>query len=275
MLESGPFAKHALIADLALDRIPSMTSNTEKTRQELLQALTDPKRSVRESAARALGEQGDSSGIEILIGAGCDPTRKPKARMKPILLLGELGDPRALAPLRALAEDESQWEVLRKLSRKAIEKIDAASPAPAPPEKPQDVPTKRVLRSYSQEGTRNDPSLADVEALVTGTSEWEAIELAAEDDQGVMAAQLILIVEPEHGVLARYGWGKFEDELIFVGDSVQEDEEEIETYDGGDEWIVPAHWFSPWEKVVPLVEAFLAAGEFDTGNGWAVLGVDG
>ena len=237
-------------------------------------SLGDTDKQLRQIAALALGRRGHRSAVEGLIDLISDVELASMKKYVPLGLLEKLEEPSAIERLRPVAADPSQPEKIRERCLKVIEKLESTlgtdSPAVDQPD-PETPSTVQILRS--QEKTIENPQFSDVDLLVTDTAEWDLIELAFETQGGVIASQLVLIVEPEHGVLARYTSGQAEDEWVFVGDTVRDESEEVETFDGGDEWVVPAHYFSLWSLVAPLTRTFLETGQLDPSDGWIILGM--
>lgn len=75
--------------------------------EDVIRALHNPDEEVREEAARALGELGDSRAVEPLIGLLSDENRY--VRREAAKSLGKIGDERAIVPLINALKDEDRY----------------------------------------------------------------------------------------------------------------------------------------------------------------------
>lgn len=204
LLEAFPNAKQAY---MRADIIEVLGSCEDKRVLELLRAaLNDPDEDVREAAAFALAEEGDASGIELLLEipprdhhpnyaaealanlgelafeplvlALADMQRQPHVRVNAATALGQSGDLRAVKPLLTALRDESTEvcsaaaEALGKLkARSAVEPLLEALESDS-----------ASLRSavISALGSIEDPRTFDVLArIATDTNESTALRTSA------------------------------------------------------------------------------------------------
>jgi len=128
-----------------------------------------------------------------------------------------------------------------------------------------------TMLSYS--GIKKEsPELSEIYDIISNTTEWESIELTKRNDNGLFKSQLIIIVEPDEGVLLRFCGESGDDEFIFIASQNHESKREVETFDGGDEWIVPSNYFNNWNEAKPIIEGFLLDGSMHQPSNWNVVG---
>ncbi|PCJ54966.1 MAG: hypothetical protein COA79_21350 [Planctomycetota bacterium] len=118
------------------------------------------------------------------------------------------------------------------------------------------------------------PLLSDIVKILSSSKEWDCIEILKTDSKNTFESHLVIIYEPIYGVLLRYCFGDCEDEFIYVDHNKTTEIIEIETFDGGDEWVVPSNYFSKWNEVESTVESYLANDDKIDTNGWAILGLE-
>lgn len=119
---------------------------------------------------------------------------------------------------------------------------------------------------------KESPTINEISNIVMKTEEWDSIELSKTDNNGSFEAQLIIFVEPDEGVLLRFCGKSGIDEFVFTGSPGHDDGRDVETFDGGDVWIVPSYYFNKWADVLSVVKAFLQDGTMDQPNDWVILG---
>lgn len=90
----------------------------------LIKALRDENSKVRRNAAKALGEIGDGSEIDLLIEALGAEYEAPEVREAAAWALGEIGELRAIPALEEATADLD--EDLREYAREALQKIKAS-----------------------------------------------------------------------------------------------------------------------------------------------------
>jgi hypothetical protein len=118
------------------------------------------------------------------------------------------------------------------------------------------------------------PSLEDVSQAVRGITEWGICELVSLDDDDSLICQLLLFVELPYGVIVRFCPEDGRDEFIFTAPSQEGvEDEQIETFDGGDVWIVPRSYFSTFDDCDAVVQYFLQTGTMLPARNWRALGL--
>ena len=119
---------------------------------------------------------------------------------------------------------------------------------------------------------KESPTLNEISNIVMTATEWNSIELSKTDDNDSFESQLIIFVEPNEGVLLRFCGKSGDDEFVFTGSQNHGNESDVETFDGGDVWIVPSYYFNKWDDALPIVKGFLQDGTMHQSNNWVVLG---
>ncbi|WP_375771908.1 Imm1 family immunity protein [Archangium gephyra] len=121
----------------------------------------------------------------------------------------------------------------------------------------------------------DNPSLAFIEELLRnrGKEYWRAGSATATlsfDAEAGGSPQLTIIVEQPHGVLLQYSPPGGMDEYLLTDPTVSS-KEQVVTYPGGNEWVVPRRYLVSVERALEVIQAFLEDGRRE-GSKWIVLG---
>lgn len=120
-----------------------------------------------------------------------------------------------------------------------------------------------------------DPDLRFIEERLRngGSTYWtfQAGTAAIVQNDG-HGSQLMLIVKESYGVLVQYCTENGENELILIDENRLDTVEEVSTYPGGNEWIVPRYYFVTVERALMAIECFLKEGTMLKNGKWVILG---
>ena len=116
------------------------------------------------------------------------------------------------------------------------------------------------------------PVIEKVLGLISDVEDWGIGEVECKRNNAFYS-QLIVIIEKPYGFILRYSPKDGSSEFVYRNPN-NDEEGEISTFDGGDDWTVPICYVHPEPAVRKVVEHFLSTGDRLKPKNWGVLGVD-
>lgn len=118
-----------------------------------------------------------------------------------------------------------------------------------------------------------DPSIGEVMAKIQEVNQWSSLILTSYCKSRSFSSQLNIIVQAPHGVVISFCPQDGGDEFLAVEPSCFNDTEIVETFDGGDSWLVMRKHFCNSDTTLEILESFIESGDRVISIEWEVNGV--